>query len=750
MHLSDNLELLSPAGDMKSLKAAINNGADAIYFGNKSFNARMNADNFENMAEVVGLCHLFNVKAFLTLNTIIKENEFEEIKKIIIEGAKSKLDAFIIADISLLPIIKKLAPFVEVHASTQMGIHNRLGAKLLQDLGFDRIILSREVTLEDIKDIRQNIEIPIEVFVQGALCVGFSGACLLSSILTGKSGNRGKCLQLCRNNYSAYFNDKEIANGYLLSTKDLCLLEEINILKDLGVNSIKIEGRLKRSEYVAGMVKAYRYAIDYGYAKNNLDNIKKLYNRGNYTKGYGRDENIIYPYAPNHIGVEIGKVVSENKEFFEIFTDKNIYTGDGFKILRDKKEIGGFSGKGITKINENIYKIKNTMGAKIGDRINITTDSKENIDLIQKQRKLPINFDVKLICGKKASVCATYKNTKIHFFDEIVEKAINKSLSDNEIKQQFSKLGNTYFISKVINVETKDAFLPISKINELKRKAIEKLEKKILSNYKIKESKKYNPFKYTSEHICGNFFEVSNEFTLGTIEKKILKNIVFSPYNYDFKECKSFVNKYKNENTKMFIKLPIFANYEILEQLERIIILFDGIICNNYYTIELAKKFKKIFVLDYNMNIMNCRNIFLNCASNFIYSIECNKNEMKNFDKKGIIYAYGYLPLMYIIHCPRKECGLHCKKCEGKLVYKDKKGCYNIYRKSIENKNCLHILKNSIITDIGNIMSNFDKYIDLTDISVNKDIQIVISEYENKNRNNLGNHTLNHLKRGVD
>ena len=306
------MELLSPSGDIDSLKLAVDNGADAIYLGLQNFNARRNANNFneDNIKDYVRYCHLFNVKVYITLNTNIKDNEISDLKSTILACKNAKVDAFIITDFLTAKLVRELTD-IPMHASTQLGVNNLYGAKYLEKLGFKRVVLARETKLEDIQAIKENTSLEIEYFVHGALCVSYSGQCLFSSMISGESANRGLCKQPCRQLYKNESNNDGFS--YLLSTKDLCLIEKLPLLKKLGIDSLKIEGRLKRPEYVGVVTKAYRQALDnidnenYNTAKLITD-LKKIYNRGEFTKGYLLHENVMYNKTQNHIGEYIGKI----------------------------------------------------------------------------------------------------------------------------------------------------------------------------------------------------------------------------------------------------------------------------------------------------------------------------------------------------------------------------------------------------------------------------------------------------------
>lgn len=262
------IEILAPAGDLISLKSAIASDTDAVYLGLSAFNARIKAENFttENIKDTVDYCHLFGVKVYVTINIAVKESEKEELKNIIVACGQANVDAFIITDMLALELAKEFAPNVRLHASTQFGVCNAEGAKFAESLGFSRVVLSREATIEEIKKIKAETNLEIEYFVHGALCVAFSGKCLMSSFINGGSGNRGRCLQPCRLQYTEKYTGK---TGYLLSTSDLCLIDKLNELADAGVSSFKIEGRMKSEYYVASTVTAYRRALD-GYYKTGI------------------------------------------------------------------------------------------------------------------------------------------------------------------------------------------------------------------------------------------------------------------------------------------------------------------------------------------------------------------------------------------------------------------------------------------------------------------------------------------------
>ena len=321
------IELLAPAGNMESLIAAINAGADAVYLSGKKYGARAYAANFsdDELIEAINYAHLYDVKIYVTINTLIYENEINDFIDYVEFLYSNNVDAVIMQDLGAMDLVRQKFSELEIHASTQMNIHSLESVKLLEKLNIKRAVLSRELTIDDISHIKNNSNIELEIFVQGALCVSFSGQCLMSSLIGGRSGNRGTCAQCCRMKYDLIKNSDVIDSGYLLSTKDLCALNNIDKLIDIGVDSLKIEGRMKRKEYVYLAVSLYRKAIDsycdtgkINITSKDIYDLKKIFNR-KFTQGFLFNENnnnFINKERPNHQGVEIGKVISIKNNSF--------------------------------------------------------------------------------------------------------------------------------------------------------------------------------------------------------------------------------------------------------------------------------------------------------------------------------------------------------------------------------------------------------------------------------------------------
>ena len=503
------VELLAPAGNMDSLKAAVMAGCDAVYLGGVLFGARAFAGNFTNeeIVDAINYAHLYGVKVYVTINTIIYDSEVERFLDYVRFLHKNNVDAVIIQDIGMFDLLRKKFPNLELHASTQMNIHNYDGALLAKKLGFKRVVMARETPIDVIKKIKEEIDIEIEVFIHGALCVSYSGECLLSALVGKRSGNRGTCAQICRKKYDFYDDDKNKlnTNNYLLSTKDLCTLKYIDKLIEIGIDSLKIEGRMKRSPYVYLVTKTYRKVIDNYYNtgklkidENDIIELKKMFNR-NFAKGFMLNEdnnNFTYDKRPNNIGIEVGQVISKVKNDLKIKLTYDVSVHDGLRILDDKED------KGLV-INKMFINNKSVLEAKKGDVITLKydkyveknsqvllTSSKKQLDSICEKIKnqerfiyIDLNFTAKENENLKLTITDGL-NTVIEVLDKTPMRAINKETSHDVIKKQLSKLGNTVYKARSITINLDDnLFINIKDINEIRRRAISKLNEKRL--YKI-------------------------------------------------------------------------------------------------------------------------------------------------------------------------------------------------------------------------------------------------------------------------
>lgn len=701
-------ELLVPVGDFECLKAAVQNGADAVYLGSSDFNARNSATNFEldKLEEAIDYAHLRNVKVYLTLNTLIKNNEFSSAINLAESAYKFGIDAIIVQDLGLGCYLIKNFPKLHIHASTQMTCHNLDGAKFLDKLGFKRIVLSRELSIDEINYIKSNISCEIEVFVHGALCISYSGQCLYSSLIGGRSGNRGRCAQGCRLPYKLLKNDSVIDNGYLLSTRDLCSLDILNKLVDINVDSFKIEGRMKSPEYVAIVTKIYRKYLD-KILENNSDfiveptdklSLLQVFNRGGFSTGHLENQanrNLICKEKPNHMGVLLGTICQYNKNKGHILISLKTPISVGDTISFEKENTS-------YKVSELMKNDKNITVSNIGDKVtlgrmkgNIHIGDKvyklssKSLSLAAKStfasenKKIALNavLDLHLDEPIRLKIFDNIGNEFEILSDEMPDVAINYPISKEKLEEQLAKTNNTPFFFKNIKINMdNNLYVPhISKINELRRNALQKYSNFITNKYKRNFDisffeNEYKYFTHTSDKIC----LLLNKLNINYDYSK-LKNIdkLYIPLEFFMlNEYKDIINILQN-TFAVYIYMPpiIKSNFNNLfkNAIESATKNYNikGFVISNIGYLELLKDYndKYEFVANYTMNIFNNHTIDeLNCNV-ITLSPELNKEEINDISKKTNLQTefivYGNIPLMYSSYCmlgKSNKCFPDCKQ----------------------------------------------------------------------------------------
>lgn len=485
-------ELLVPAGSMESLKMAILNGADAIYVGGKKFGARAYAKNFtdEELKEAVKLCHKYDVKLHVTVNTIVYESETAEVLDYIDYLNSINVDALIIEDIGLIKEVHKRYPNLALHSSTQLHTFNLDQIKFLESIGVTRCVLDRELSLDEIKKLNTKLE--LEVFIHGALCISYSGECLISALSLNRSGNRGECAGLCRMPYKLLKDNKyiDLEDKYILSTKELNTSSNIKDLLESNITSFKIEGRMKSPEYTGFITYFYRKLID-NYYKNKstkideIDNknLLTLYNR-EFTTGYlFNNTNILNMKTPNHQGIHLGNVIDVNTKFITIKLDEDLTQEDGIRFTKDNKGMIVnflYNNKGllINKGEKNsIVKLDNKLGIKSLGEVRKTI-SKELNDSLNKIPKRYIDIEMSLTI-KDDTLTLVVKDNKniITKNSNIVSIAKNAPVTKESLITHLTKTHDTIFnVSKITIDIPNNIFIPMSKLNELRREVLNELE----------------------------------------------------------------------------------------------------------------------------------------------------------------------------------------------------------------------------------------------------------------------------------
>ena len=477
------MENLAPAGNRAALERADAAGADAVYLGYSAFSARAGAGNFDRreLEEAIRYAHLRHMRVHVTVNTLIKDGELDEVTEVLRLLRDLQADAVLIQDLGALRIARNLFPGLTVHASTQMAIHNRTGVSWCVRQGIRRVVLARECPLEEIRRCR-DAGAEIEVFAHGAQCVAVSGLCLFSSMVGERSGNRGRCAQPCRMEYS-YRGRK----GAWLSPRDVCLRDELPKLQEAGAASIKLEGRLKRPEYVAVVTASYRKGIDSLEAgkftpadSREREALLQIFNRGGFMDGYAlgcEDAGVICPETVNHMGIRIGRIVSADGKLARVKVERTLRDGDGLEIRgkRGKTDLI-YAGPDTEAGGTAILRLRPEARAESGDEVARLTDAEQMRKAnALKGRTVPVRMKLRAIAGEKLTLTATDGENTVTVTGETVAEARTRAAEESELIRNLEKTGETVFVPQDTQAETRGAFVPVSQVNAIRRRALEAL-----------------------------------------------------------------------------------------------------------------------------------------------------------------------------------------------------------------------------------------------------------------------------------
>lgn len=795
---NQKVELLSPAGDFECLKAAVQNGADCIYFGANLFNARASAKNFndEELKKAIEYCKIRGVKTNLTLNTLIKNDEFEKAFNLAKTAYEYGIDAIIVQDLGLAKILINSFPDLPIHGSTQMSVHNLQGALELQELGFKRVVLSRELSIEEIEYITRNTNIEIECFIHGALCISYSGQCLFSSMIGGRSGNRGTCAQGCRLPYELVDNEnKLIDKGYLLSPRDLCSLEYLPRLISCGVKSFKIEGRMKTPEYVATVTKIYRKYIDlyqskktYTIDENDKKDLMQVFNRGNFSTGHlspKANKDLIFPEKSNNMGLFLGYIAKYNtsKGIITLNINEPLEIGD---TISTENETGTYTISELMKNKQNIksanpdefVSIGRMKGKiKVGDKVfkmsskKLQTETLATFENDTQTRKVPLNCEIKIIKNSPISIHVSsacdleiYRKLDIYCeIDAIPTDSINHPLEKEKVISQISKTTNTPYYFKNIKIKLEEnTFLPnIKSINELRRTALELVENFAksqipnISNSQLKEiniSQTNN--KQTISVLLNELDNIKDYSQLSGIDNIYIPLKYFTQKDYE-QTITSLSNKF---NIYIYLPTIIKSNYRNLlsSKIELTIKKYNikGFILSNISNFKFLENFNSDnfeFVANYTFNIFNkytIKELSELGINKYTLSPELNKeviDELTKISNQELI-CYGRTPLMNMNYCPLGKsnycypgCNMNCKN-GNKYYLKDRMNFkFPIIPDNIQTVSTLY---NSKITSIS--PNDFDNStslrIDILEESI-EEIQNIINTIKSGKRLEGQNYT---------
>ena len=772
--MTKNIEILAPAGGFEALMAGVENGADAVYLGGHLFNARQYASNFSkgDIKKAVAYCRGKGVKVYVTVNTLVFNNELEEAMDYLYSLYAIGVDAVIIQDLGLLLIIKELLPDLAVHASTQMTIHNQYGANYLYSRGVERAVLARELSLNDIREIHKKSAMELEVFVHGALCISYSGQCLFSSMIGGRSGNRGRCAQPCRLPYKLV----EIKNNkiskefsapgeYLLSARDLNTIELLPEVADAGAVSFKFEGRMKRPEYVATVIRVYRQALDkylndpnnYSVTKEDLTALEQVFNR-DFTHAYllnkpGAD--LMSFTKPNNRGVFLGRVVGFEKGQASVKLEEDLSVGDGIQVW---VSVGGRKGEIINNIKINdqdvqkapkdsIVSLNLPKGIRTGDRIFKTYDyelmekAEKSYVHGQTKIKMKLNLVVKGKIGEPLEVYAQDElgNSAQEKSQIKCQRAEKHSLDKEVLIKQLGRLGDSDYELDELDVELEgQLMLPLSELNKVRRLIVEKLEAQkqqsittlTYQDFVVKKKAFLRPIKENQRKSIKNNLKLNvkvgdyksyNTALSYSVNNIFVPLLPFKNKEFTIKQVIKSIEQGKDQGIKVIPYLPRITHphmmNDILDSLQAIVQAKpEGVLAGNVGLIQLVQEVVPEIVIygDYSLNIVNwasAKFLLRDRLISLCLSPELNFTQLENFPLEikevSECLVHGYLPLIVSRYCPISAINGGCKGedfCKNtQLGLKDRKD----YVFPMEmDANCMMYLYNA---NVLSIIDSLDK-----------------------------------------
>lgn len=735
-------ELLAPAGSYEGLQAVVKAGADAVYIGGSMFGARAYANNpqQDEMLEAIDYAHIHGKQIYLTVNTLLKNTElYGQLYDFLAPYYQQGIDAVIVQDLGVFSFLKKEFPNLPIHASTQMAVTGVNGAELLKKAGVSRIVTARELSLKEIHEIYQKTGMEIESFVHGALCYCYSGMCLFSSMLGGRSGNRGRCAQPCRLPYTAYKDKQQISRedqSYLLSPKDMCTIDILPEILQAGVYSLKIEGRMKRPEYAAGVTSIYRKYLDlyeknpknYKVASEDRQMLLDLYQRDGFNQGYYH----------SHNGREMMAVVNQKEQ-------------------NKKQKIAG-------KRNEALFEQL----------------KKEYLD-IKKQEKINGNFI--LFANSPAILDLDFQDVHVQVMGETVEEAVKQPLSADRVDKQMRKTGQTPFVFDTLEIMTDEAgFLPMQSINELRRKGLEELQKEVLKKYRrnLPEKTQSNGEKASAIIEKKPVFYASvetSEQLEAVLEEKEIQGVYchISMFNKKqlWKEAFETMCQVHKQGKEFYLALPymlrdgqfIDMTQDFLKMAEQC----EGFLVRNLEELGYLSKLglQEKIITDYSVYTFN------NHAKNMLdewgvmrttVPLELNGKEIHARDNgKSEMIIYGHYPMMISAQCIKKTCG-KCDKNSSFVKVKDRYGkyfptktfcdfCYNVIYNSVPT-GLLEEAQQILEEGFESLRLNFTCE---TKEEVKNLLDVFVGAYGLKNKNvkkknpkEMPEFTKGHFKRGVE
>ena len=694
------VELLAPAGSFDALRAAVEAGADAVYLAGEKFGARAYAENFagEQLAEAVKFAHLRGVAVHVTVNTLVADSELDEFATYIKFLRRANVDALLVQDLGAASVAKTVAPEIPLHASTQMTIHNSEGVKALADLGFARAVLSRELTLTEIEKICRESPIETEIFIHGALCVCWSGQCLMSSLIGGRSGNRGRCAQPCRLPYELVdANGKNLlsAGKYLLSPKDLNTLDLLPRLIETGVTSLKIEGRMKRPEYVATVVKVYRDALDKKISTDeDRRKLAQIFNR-DFTTAYlekNPGKNLISDSKPNNRGVLIGRVAEVGHDKIVLKLSGELHAGDQVEIWI---KVGGrvtFTVEDFDLRGDLCTVKAPTRGVRVHDRAFKIFDAELTAEARKyftgaPVRRIGVAADVHAKVGESLTLTLTDLDGNIATAQTkiLAEPAKNRPLTVDTLNKQIGRLGNSIFALDKISAAVDDnLMIPISELNDVRRRAVDDLERQRLKKFERKKisapaAKNFEPCAVDATKLVAQV-DTLDKLTAALdagADEILFGGETFT--NQPVKNISAAIKLVHERGKKIFLATPRLVREDELPALEKILSAeVDAVYVHNLATLRLAKRLVNVPIrTDFSLHVFNLATVNFLAGmgvDGVTLSPELNLTQIKSLAQKSP------LPVECIVH-GRQELMISAYCVLGSFLGGlDKKNCPHVCR----------------------------------------------------------------------
>lgn len=781
---SKKAELLAPSGNFDCVKAAVNAGADAVYLGGRAFGARAYAANFDNaeLEQVCDFCHSYGVKVYVTVNTLYKDSEFPELITFIEALYTMGVDGLIMQDLGAIRLVREHFPELPVHASTQLTANSLDDVKEFEAMGLKTVVLSRELSLQEIQHIVSNTNVRIETFIHGALCVSYSGQCLMSSVLGNRSGNRGKCAQNCRLNYELLQGKQLLASGHLLSTKDICTLPLLPELLKTGVTSLKIEGRMKSPEYVAGVTAIYRKYMELYYSGKayNVDpkdilTLQQLFNRGAFSEGYLQTHSgmkMMCPTHPKHWGVYAGKVLSYDRKNQQavIRFEKDMVPGDGIEIrTEDEEGTGTYLNKAAAAGQKTTLPVRGDIREK---QAVYQTYDKRLMDELKLRyekitRKVSLEAAVTLHSGKPSELAIRANGHSVTTQGDIPIAAQNQPLTAENVSAQIAKLGNTIFTAEKIDADVEDGlYLNKSSLNFLKNQSVDLLQKQIiesckrkLSENKIIDNIKENNAEKRTLSVCitqpEQFEPVLRSPAVSVIYLELTETLTTN--------LNEMCKRSHDAGKKIAVRLPRIWRSYVQDNLTAILRNcmksgIDGFLisCIGHY--HAVKDSGKPFALDFTGNVMNSRTYSFwqdLGAESIALSVEMSRDEINNLpdSSQTEILAYGYIPLMVTHQCPignfagQKQNAINCTKFGHAEEYTLRSG-KDTFRLETDCRNCICSITTARPINIRDDLSSFkvktfrlnftkESAKEISQILKKFETNLISLRYENNQRQNI-------------